>query len=265
MTVTWVIEKDTFPKNQFNQMITFCEKTNTPYKLIKIRPFEHTVVGEAPKVDNPVIPYGSYGIGKVAKKEGWEGFYYMDDEATVKYRLSTFYLNWDMSQCTFDTIAETMISRGMNSAFIKPIEDSKDFAGCVKSIEEVKDWSSRLIDIGYLENGNIFCGVSSPKLVGKEWRVVLYSSPHGTNILGSSLYRDQGETRVVEGIPREVEQFVEYISMEVYAPQGLYVMDVCEDVWAKQLKVIEYNCFNSVALYGVDIYKMMSKINEIYS
>jgi hypothetical protein len=100
--------------------------------------------------------------------------------------------------------------------------------------------------------------VSTPKTIGKEWRVVIA----GDEAVAASQYRDYGAIVVAAGCPPEVSQFVSDVLQQVrWRPDSLFMLDVCES--DDQLFVLELNSFSCSGLYACDLPAVIRAASEI--
>lgn len=71
MRPTWVLERNIFSERCFEAMLAHFSANGIPHHVVRIIPFVHTVEGETPKIDGPVICYGPLGVAKLAAAQGW--------------------------------------------------------------------------------------------------------------------------------------------------------------------------------------------------
>lgn len=256
--VTWVVEKDVFSEDTFIKMIKYFKLSKIPYYIISIIPFVHEIDGKIPKVDNPCVVYGSIGIELVAKQNNWiPGFWKNDNfnEELTRLKLKDLYFNKDAIIMPFSNVSNKIRELKLDEFFIKPNDDSKEFAGEVLSASEFELWLNNLLDINYLDNIDFDVVISSAKGVGREWRCVVINK----KVVASSLYRNFRKLYQKEGVPKEVIDIAEKAA-NIFSPADVFIADVIES--DDGLKILEYGCFNSAGLYKCNIENIIDEINK---
>lgn len=257
--VTWIIEKDVFAHECFDQMVRYCETTNTPHHVVRVVPFIHEIDGPVPDVSGPVVVYGSIGVQKLAAKHGWTPGVFTDPETfnyeTYRDWLGDLLLNPDCVKMPLSQVATYLADKGMEQFFIKPNGDTKEFAGTVLSRERFGSWLENMNSIGYLSDNDFDVVLSSPKALGCEWRVVVVDG----QISSASLYRQYQRVMPERHILPEVEQIVAE-AHDRFIPAPVYVIDVAQA--GDEFKVIEYNTFNSAGFYACDVEKVMRDVGR---
>jgi len=252
MTVTWVIERDVFSDRCFDEMVKHFETSGIPYHVVKIIPFIHEIDGKVPDIKGPVVCYGSIGIQNISKKYDWKpGIWTTDlfNEKVVQEKLGDLYLNYDAMIVPFMNVLDHC---DYEDFFIKPNTDSKEFAGLIMNRNEFIKWRDNLISIGYLDNKDFDVVVSSSKLIGVEYRLVVVKN----QIVSWSRY---GSKTVNKNLPGNALKTAMLATMK-FQPTDVYVMDIVDTPagW----KVVEYNTFNSAGLYDCNVGKIIDSINK---
>lgn len=257
MSVTWVLERDVFSEECFNNMVEHFKIKNIPYHIVRIIPFIHEIEGKVPSIEGPVIVYGSLGIHKLAKKHGWQPGVWSNhrfNESNLIHAIGENSLNYDLIPCKFK---EAMKVSKWNPFFIKPNTDTKEFAGMVTTKEEFNEWYMKMMTSGYffegIEEKEVVVG--SAKNIGCEWRLVILNG----KVIEYSIYRQYQKVMPAHECPNEVIKFAEEMT-KLHNPAPVFVMDICET--EKGYKVIEVNGFNSAGLYKCDVSVIIDKINE---
>jgi hypothetical protein len=258
MTVTWILESNVFAETCFDRMVAHLQGNSIPHHIIRVIPVLHEIAGKVPDVTNPAVVYGSIGTQKLTVDHGWspgvwtnEGF----SESALRARLGEHYLNHDLVCCAFRNAPKT------GQFFMKPDNDTKEFAGTVIRGEECNAWAKRLAKMGYFE-GNILdlsVVISTVKNIGEEWRVVIVDGEP----VAASCYKQDGKTVATEGAPTDVMNFA-YMMAGFFSPADVFVMDICRSRDNEYLlQVIEYNTFNSAGLYECDVGAVIDAINAM--
>lgn len=251
---TWVIEQNIFKEQAFKDIISYFQTNNIPYHTIQVKPFEHTIVGKVPNILGPAVVYGSVGLSDVCKRHKWiPGVFESPQINCVSFQqyLGEDYLNYDGTVGSFQ-----QLKTNLTEYFIRPIADSKDFAGTVMTDSEFRKWQTNMWDSGYLDKDNdVPVFVASPKYIKREWRTVVVN---GIPIAGS-LYRENGRTKLQEGFPEEVWHTVAR-AVSKLNPCPVFVADVAYT--GDGYKIIEYNTFNHAGFYASNVKEVIKRVNE---
>lgn len=256
MTTTWILEDNIFDKSYFGEMKECFYKYDIPYHIVEISNTE--IIGKVPKVSGQVVFYGSINGQRVVTEYGWSPGVWNNPTLFSEQNLINVIgdraLNSDNQIMLFRDVLKNVKE---DIFFIKPNSDSKDFAGQIKTRDEFEDWYMRNSTIGYFPSGiedrEVF--VSSPKIVGKEWRLVVVDG----DVVAASVYRQFQRLLPKEGCPDEVLLFANQILRD-YCPADVFVLDICETI--NGLKVIEVNGFNSAGWYKCNIESIVTKVTE---
>lgn len=258
MTV-WVIEKNVFSEKSYEKMKTHFISSGIVFHEISVIPFLHEIDGAEPVIENDnVVVYGSIGCQKLSERKSWFPGVWTGDglsEDVVNSNLGVNYLNNDMIKIKLAEVSSHFNVE--DEVFIKPISDTKEFAGFVTSVADIDLWVDRMVKMGYVE-GNISdldVAVSSPKHIGCEWRFVIVDG----KISSFSCYKQYGIVKPKRWTTNEAVGFVEEC-IKMHNPYDVYVVDVCQ-MYDGSYKVIEYNTFNSAGFYECDVEKIIDDIN----
>lgn len=264
---TWILERDVFSEECFGQMVAHFKAASIRHHIVRIVPFAHTIDGKAPALPDgeKVIVYGSIGVQKVCREQGWLPGVFgghkpdaFSESAYFDALKDDYLLNDDMMTTRISKVGEYLDGLKQDADFdffIKPDSDSKEFAGQVISRSGFAKWYQGMIDIGYLDDNDFNVCISKVKDVGNEYRLVVV----GGEISSGSLYKRHRVGFQQLGFPDELIDFHKEVS-RIYEPDDVYVMDVA--VTANGWKLVEYNTFNSAGLYRCNVCKIINDINK---
>ena len=260
MTPTWIIEKDVFAYECFDQMVLHFRKHDIPYHVVRIIPFIHEIEGKIPEVSGDIIVYGSYGIQHMARKHHWIPGVWSNEnfnEDVLQKTLGDNYLNGDLRLVKFRRVPVEVHDEVF---FVKPHTDTKEFAGMISTKADFTEWYMKLITAGYFDDAilDIDVAVSSPKKLGTEWRTVIVDG----KVVEASIYRQYQKVMPQRDMDADVIEFAERCA-RIHSPAPVFVADVAET--ADGLKIVEYNSFNSAGLYKCDVGNVISAINLFVS
>lgn len=256
--VTWILEQNVFSEKCFDSFIEAFKKHDIKYHVVKIIPFIHEIEGKIPLVNDKVICYGSIGIQKLAKAQNWKPGVFTNDSFNYwnyKNAIGDDILNADCILTKISMVEEVCRTNALETFFIKPNGDTKEFAGEVMNINNFATWYNKMISIGYLENNDFDVVISKPKEIKKEWRAVVING----KISSMSLYRNYGQAYVKEEFDIGAANLISRVN-KTFMPDDVFVIDIGETL--NGLKVIEYNTFNSAGLYDCNVEKIILDMNE---
>lgn len=148
-----------------------------------------------------------------------------------------------MSRILFDRFAV----RG--EIFLRPNAGRKIFSGKCVDRDDFEERLTRLFDPTEL------VVVSSPKQIGREWRLVAARR----DVLTASQYADHGSVARTRDCPEQVIEFGREILRTVkWLPDPLFTMDIAES--ESKLRLIELNGFSCSSFYECDLDRIVDMV-----
>jgi len=275
----WILQENLFKESEWENLVGALERFNLPYSVHKVVPF----VGELiPEVHNEsgtkVICFGSYSLRHAAKKNGWTpGVYDLFDQnfEVQKLHWGDMLLNYS---ATVMPLRDANIPWDL-PAFIRPIDDSKYFAGRVFEAGEWNTWANSIVDGADYGNGltpDTKVQICRPTNIIAEWRYWIVDQ----KIITRSLYKRGGKVIYSNkdwDIPREADWFattvlktdltsgVRGITLEAsnsgWRPADAFVLDICQT--ADGFKIVEINTINSAGFYAANITDLVLALEEL--
>lgn len=256
----WILQNNLFNETAYETLLDLLVRYNISHSIHKVVPFVGELIPDPAIEHNNVICMGSYSLRHVAKRCGWyPGVFDIEalDFTIQRDHWGTHMLNYDsvvvpFGEANFDE----------PEVFIRPIQDSKVFAGRLITKEEFDDWQNRVVvleeDYGDSLNKNTLIQVVPPKLIYTEYRFWIVRG----DIVTSSLYK-RG-TRVVynNDVPHSVSEYVNDRVKE-WQPNEAFVIDVCDT--PDGMKVVEINTLNSCGFYAADISKLITSLEDAFT
>ena len=228
-------------------------------------PFSHEPIGEPPGVTGRCIVYGSSGMMNLARRMvwspgGWDGPAFSMQRLIEE--LGSLALNADAVVTPYSKAAETIQRLGWGEIFIRPDAERKEFPGELCSVDQVRSLIQRLDDVDYFAGGDNPIILATPKSLGREWRAFVVDG----KVVEISLYAEGGEPTRRRGAPDAVVSMVTRVA-EIYAPAPVFVADIAEalDDRQPQLRVVEYNSFNSSGFYACSIERVAAAVTKYVS
>ncbi|WP_299916047.1 ATP-grasp domain-containing protein [uncultured Roseobacter sp.] len=245
-------------------MANALDRLEIPYTWHKVVPF----VGEltpAPIVSDPdaVVMFGSYTLWRYAQANGLKPGVFKIRPFVHEAPWHPFLLNGaDALFLALRDVPERLIDDG-TYWFLRPVEDSKEEPGNVKSTGEIIDLANKVLALeeheipkGSLRHDTELM-FTKPVRIFKEWRlwairdeIVTYSL---YKVGARVVYRHEIDEDALEFAKRLVE------ANPSYAPA--YVIDICRT--EDGLKMLEANCINAAGFYEADLVKLASSIDEL--
>lgn len=258
----WVLQNNIFKEDAYDQLIETLDRFGLPYSIHKVVPF----VGELhpePELDHKnVICMGSYSMRHHAKKMIWTPGVF--DLEPCDFEMQRTY--WGQHMLNFHSkisrFEDAQFPEGSDLAFIRPVSDSKVFAGKVFERDEFYTWKVKVcvleFDYGTTMSKDTLIQVAEPLQIHAEYRFWVV---HG-DIITASLYK-QGETiRYSQLVDERFHDFVRDRIAE-WQPHAAFVIDVADT--PNGIKVVEINTLNSSGFYAADMQKLVMALEEGFS
>ena len=256
----WVIQENIYRETGYADLIQVLERNQIPFSLHKVVPF----IGELePDINptNPVIVIGSYSMRHLAKKKGWiPGCFDLFDINFLIQRdhWGDLLLNHDARVLKFGEIKREISDE--DEVFLRPIDDSKAFAGMMIDWPELITWQKRVSELPP-ENGSDLRSdttvmVANPKVIHREYRLWVVSG----QIVTSCSYKTGNRVIYDPVVDGHILEFGdECISR--WNPAPALVLDVCET--PDGLRIVEINTINSAGFYAANIGKLVIELEDL--
>jgi len=182
----WILQDNLFNEDAYQELQSTLERFEIPYSIHKVIPFIGELV-PAPNLDTSnVMCMGSYSLRHAAKKYEWAPGVFdlepFDFTVQMKHWLN-FMLNADAQVVAFKDAVVT------EPKFIRPIQDSKVFAGGMFDPEEFNDWQRKVCvleeDYGNSLTTDTLIQICEPKEIYSEYRFWIVRG----KVVTSSLYK----------------------------------------------------------------------------
>lgn len=255
----WILQNNLFNEDAYQVLLDTLERMELPYSIHKVIPFVGELVPEPELSHYNAICMGSYSLRHAANKYHWEpGVFDLEAENfTVQLQhWGDHMLNADAQVCAFkDAVIEEM-------AFVRPIEDSKVFAGKVFDAKDFHDWQIKVCvleeDYGNSLTKDTLIQVCKPKVIFAEYRFWIVKG----KIVTKSLYKRGDKVIYSSDVD---ERFDEYVKLRVkeWEPHEAFVIDVCDT--DDGIKIVEINTLNSCGFYAADIPKLVDALEYAFN
>jgi hypothetical protein len=256
----WILQ-DTFQNEPEQQeMIEILEKLDIPYSVHKVVPFVGELIPTPDLTTNNVVCFGSYSMRRVAKEYGWTpGVFDLFEHNFLKQKehWRKLMLNYDSKVYPFKDVPEFY-----SPYFIRPIEDTKYFAGKLFNPDEFQEWQHNVCELK-LDYGNslkpeTLVQVSKPKEIYSEYRFWIVNG----KIVTASLYKRGSRIIYDSEVGEKFHDFVR-MAINIWQPDKAFVIDVCDT--PEGLRIVEINTINASGYYAADIYKLVEAFERNFN
>lgn len=276
MSVHWVVDRAlgrTDPMGGrgdlgYEALLNALTKTNTSYDLVRKPPFADYLIGLGDDhtpveldLSGPVFVVGTTSMGLVSEKHGWSPGYV---EGTPQ---DTLLAHWGSHLLNHDSLMAPLedIDPPWAEFFIRPVEDTKSFAGTIMKRDEFLDWRGRVC-----AGKNAFVTLNGPDAVMvAPWKPILAEYRlyvmDGVIVTGSR-YRLGSRIFYTTDLDPAMISFAKERIAE-YCPSRAMCLDIAQiasDDVRDRYKVIETNSISSAGFYACDMQIFVNSINEMY-
>ena len=277
----WILQNNLFNESAYQVLLETLERFNLPYSIHKVVPFVGELVPE-PELDHAnVICMGSYSMRHAARKYGWRpgvfdlepfnfnvqlkhwGDLMLNADAVVsRFEDAEFPFYSICSAHQEDDVSCRACKIGSYSTlmFIRPIEDSKVFAGKVFTKDEFYEWKRKVVvleeDDGTSLSKSTLIQLCTPKIIHAEYRFWIVNK----KIVCASLYKRGDRIFYSDQVDQHVFDFAQSVIDIGWNPHRAYCLDVCETDHG--MKIVEINTLNSSGFYACDIPKLVHALEE---
>lgn len=283
----WILQDNLFNEVAYQTLLETLERFGISYSIHKVIPF----IGElTPPPDEPISPcvkkmscyetcdygttgcvtkhdnvicMGSYSLRHVAKKEGWYPGVFDLEEHNFNEQMKHWAVHMLNADAVVSRFEDAVFTEDV--MFIRPIEDSKVFAGTVMDKAEFEEWQKKVCvleeDYGTSLSKDTLIQVCRPKKIYAEYRFWVVNQ----NIVTSSLYKRGDRVIYSPKVDNHVIAFANEIlrtkngKLDIttgipntgWAPDAAFCLDVCET--PEGMKVVEIGTINSCGFYAANM------------
>jgi hypothetical protein len=244
----WVLQETLFREHEWEALVGCLERHAIPYSVHKVVPFAGTLVPAAEPRHGKVVCFGSYSMRHSARANGWTpGVYdlYACDYLVQRERWGAQrMLNGDSVVVAFKD------ARLDRPAFVRPVDDSKYFAGAVFEPDAFNAWVRKVAvldeDVGSSLTGDTRVQICAPKTIYAEYRFWVVDG----DIVTQSAYRRGGRSYFASDVDERCAAYVREI-VAIWQPARAFVVDIGDT--PDGLRIVEINTINAAGFYAGDI------------
>ena len=270
----WVLQNNFYSEAGYSRLVDGIKRLSLPFVIVKPVPFTHRLLPaeadtSSSRVDveaipeavidasQPIIPMGSYTLARIGQKRGWRPGAML---ANLDYE--TWALAWGPGRllnpnarvCRFEDA-----NFDDETAFVRPVEDSKSFAGKVFERGEWRGWKARV-----LENCQPADALNRDTEVLIAVPVTIYSETRcwvvGGEIVTVSGYKRGKQVLYTAGADDEVLRFASEC-IRHWTPNVAFVLDIAQT--QDGCRIVEVNCLNAAGFYAADTVKLISALEDL--
>jgi hypothetical protein len=256
----WIIQSDLSRESALVELVELLERFEIPFDTVRVAPFGAGIDPDLEVVD-PAVVVGSVSLARHAIRMGWKPGAWLgrrsEDDFAYDSCISACgseMLNADARSIPFGDL----LVLNLDNFFVRPVADSKLFAGTVLLHAEATEWRDRLRSAD--SRGTITPEtpilVSTVKPILTETRFVVVDG----KVVTGSLYR---RGRTVIHSPEIEPHVLAYARARAagWTPDRVCVMDVADT--PNGPRIIEFNNFNSAGWYACDVSKIVQAIEAL--
>lgn len=261
----WILQNNLFNEQAYGVLLETLERFDLPHSIHKVIPFVGEITPEPILDTNNVICMGSYSLRHAANKADWNpGVFDLEP-----YHFGIQLENWGSHMLNADAqiIPFKDVEIGDTRKFLRPIEDSKAFAGKIFDGPEFNEWKPKVMDIessiGSL-SGDTLVQVCPLKRIYGEYRFWVVAG----DIVCASQYKSGDRVIYSDDVPQAYFEFVQAM-IDIWQPHDAFVIDVASvpddgDGW-RGIKIVEINTLNSSGFYACNIQKLVMSLEDHFN
>lgn len=273
----WIVQNNLYNEAGYVKFLGALERLEVDYLVVKPIPFTNQFVPadfdsmtqevddvEEPYIDpsQKVIVMGATTLSRIAKNRGWTpGTYLNDNFDFEKWRDGFGKENLLNGESITARICDPIDVTNMSDhLFVRPVDDSKAFAGVVMSKYDFFDWIQSISVIEEEEfqplHKNTKIAIANYKRINSEYRLFVV----GGKVVTGSLYKQGNVVRSEELVDADVLWFADGM-IQSWEPADAFVLDIAKT--DDGFKVIEINNINSAGFYAADCQKIVAALEHL--
>jgi hypothetical protein len=256
----WILQDNLYDERAFETLLEQLERQGTKYQVVKVIPFIGEMIPDVENVqDEHIMVLGATSMSKVAKRKGWVPGYF-DDNLSYIELLKNYKGHMLNEGCIVAPFGAMKYE--WDRFHLRPVTDSKSFAGTVFDWDEFQEWRDKIILMGEEENSlttlslNDLIVMSPLKKILAEYRFYVVDG----KVVTGSLYKQGSRVIYKSDVDESVYAFAQEM-VDIWAPNRAFALDIADT--EEGYKVIEINSINSAGFYACDMGKFVAAINDM--
>ncbi len=260
--IDWIIQQNIIGTGDHDNLIKSITHVGDRFHELRLVPFVHEAAGPIPAIQGPCIVYGSSGLLDFARRQGWSpaGWDGPGFDATILIeRLGRLALNAEARECSLREAVRIAHENGWGRIFIRPVSETKAFAGQVLALSELESWTASWLLDAEMAAASLRVIVAPARRLGREWRFFVVAG----QIVSVSQYAYAGRCNIMAGAPDNVIKFASDI-LKLYQPSPAFVQDVAEVLDGEAgLHIVELNSVNSSGFYNCNVPAIVAALSDL--
>jgi len=273
----WIVQNNLYNEAGYATFIDALIRLKVDHLIVKPIPFTNQFVPadfdsmtqEVDEVSEPfidtnqkIIAMGATTLSRIAKHRGWTPGTYLNDNFDFETWRDGFgkeyILNGD--SITARISDPINIINMSDQIFVRPVDDSKAFAGIVMSKYDFFDWVQTYSVVEEEEfqplHKNTKIAIANYKKIKAEYRFFVVDG----KVVTGSLYKRGNQLYQSDVIDNDVLWFTQKMIFS-WEPADAFVIDIADT--ENGFKVIEINNINSAGFYASDTYKIIEALERL--
>jgi len=256
----WILQNNIFSETGWDTLLATLQRFGIAHSTHKVVPF----VGElepAPQLGHKnVICFGSYSMRHVARREAWTPGVFDLFEQDFQLQMKHWGAHMLNACSVVTTFADAQFTA--DDMFVRPVNDSKYFAGRMFQREEFVEWQEKVckleLDDGSSLTPQTLIQLAQPIVIHAEYRFWVVKG----QVVTSSLYKRGDRVIYSSEVDDRLAQYVRERIAE-WMPLDSFVIDVCDT--AQGMRIVEINTLNAAGFYAADVQRLVVALEEAYN
>ncbi|MFT3709399.1 MAG: ATP-grasp domain-containing protein [Archangium sp.] len=256
----WVLQNDIFDEAGWRALRDALERLELPFSVHKVVPFVGELIPAPQLSTDNVICMGSYSMRHVAKRERWSPGVFDLEPFDFRAQLA----HWGEHLLNAHSVVTRFADvRFVNDEhFVRPVSDSKVFAGKVMTRAEFEPWQRSVCQLGEDDGSTMtsdtLVQLAMPRVVHAEYRCWIVKG----ELVTASLYKRGQRAFASADVPESMKVYARARVAE-WQPHEAFVLDVCETEDGP--RVVEINTLNAAGFYAADMQRLVAALEAAFN
>jgi ATP-grasp domain, R2K clade family 3 len=255
----WILQNNIFSETGWDTLLETLQRFSIDQSVHKVIPFVGELEPAAQVGHRNVICFGSYSMRHVAKREQWQPGVFDLFEQDFQQQL----LHWGEHMLNAGSVVTPFADAVFTAdeMFVRPVDDSKYFAGKVFAREDFTEWQRKVCQLELDDSTSLtprtLIQMAPPVTIHAEYRFWVVKG----EIITQSLYK-RGD-RVIYSSEVD-DRLVHYVKERIaqWMPHESFVIDVCDT--PQGMRIVEINTLNSAGFYAADVQRLVLALEDAY-
>lgn len=255
----WILQDGLHAEAGWSELVATLQRFGLPFSLHKVVPFVGELLPEPALGHANVICFGSYSMRHVARRHGWQpGVFDLHEQDFERQRQ-----HWGRHLLNAGSKVSSFADASFDAdeLFVRPVNDSKYFAGRVFKRDEFNAWQRRVCELGLDDISSLtpqtLVQLAPPLRIHAEYRFWIV---HG-RIVTQSLYKRGSRVLYENFVDERLHRYVEQRLAE-WQPLDSFVIDVCDT--DAGIRIVEINTLNAAGFYAADLQRLVLALQQAY-